>query len=131
MGNRYVKAFTLMELLLVVVLLGVLAVVVIPRLANTGSDSKANTCRQNVAIINSQIELWAARNGSQYPETHEEFVEKILKHPDVFPNGAPRCPYGIAYTYDPAKNRVVGHKHPKFGVAEVTPEEIEVGEIVP
>lgn len=112
-----------MELLLVVIILGLLAIVTVPRLASTAGDSAANTCRQNIAIINSQIELWAAQNDSCYPKTHDEFVENILKNQDIFPGKAPACPYGEAYKYDPAKTRVVPHNH--NGSGNVTAEQAE------
>ncbi|HUU91438.1 MAG TPA: prepilin-type N-terminal cleavage/methylation domain-containing protein [Phycisphaerae bacterium] len=128
MRGRSATGFTLIELLLVVILLGLLAIVAIPRLASTGSDSKANTCRQNIAIINSQIELWAAQNGSQYPQTHGEFVAQILQNTDIFPDRAPACPYGNAYRYDPAKNRVIPHNHPRL-IAEKAPIEQLGGEV--
>ena len=116
-----------MELLLVVIILGLLAIVAIPRLASTAGDSKANTCRQNIAIINSQIELWAAQNGCRYPQTHDEFVENILKNQDIFPGKAPTCPYGEAYKYDPAKTRVVPHNHNGSGTGNVTSEQADGG----
>ena len=118
-----------MELLLVVMILGLLAIVTVPRLASVAGDSQANTCRQNIAIIDSQIELWATRNDSRYPQTHEEFVEHILKNEDVFPDKAPTCPYGQAYTYDPAKGRIVPHNHSGSGIGNITAEKVE-GEVV-
>ena len=131
MRRRSARGFTLIEMLLVVILIGLLAIVAIPRLAKTGGNSKASTCRQNIAIINSQIELWAARNGGRYPQTHEEFVEQILKNPDIFPNQAPACPYGRAYRYDPAKNRVVPHSLDGAPNTHLTAEQVggEVAEI--
>ena len=114
-----------MELLLVVIILGLLAIVAVPRLASTAGDSQANTCRQNIAIINSQIELWATQNDSCYPQTHNEFVENILENQDIFPDKAPTCPYGEAYVYDPAKTRIVPHNHNRFGTANVTAEPLE------
>jgi len=129
MHGRPTRGFTLIEMLLVVILLGILTIVAMPRLASTGGDSKANTCRQNIAIINSQIELWAARNDGRYPQTHDEFVEQVLKNPDVFPGQAPACPYGRAYKYDAGKNRVIPHNHDKFEVSEIAAEEADGGDV--
>ena len=103
--------FTLVELLLVVVILGLLAAVAIPRLASSSTDAKKNTCKANIALINSQIELYATNNGGTYPADSTTFNASIVNNKDLFPDGAPVCPYGTAYTYDPTTKRAEPHSH--------------------
>jgi type II secretion system protein G len=105
------KGFTLMELLLVVVILGILAAVAIPRMAKSSGDAKANACKANIALINSQIEQWSISNSGQYPADQTGFTANIVGNKDLFPDGPPVCPYGTAYTYDPTTKRVTPHSH--------------------
>ncbi len=104
-------AFTLVELLLVVMILGLLAALVVPRIAASGRFARANTCAANIALMNRKIELCAIENGGKYPTSHDVFKEVILKDTDHFPDGPPVCPYRAAYVYDPDTGRIQPHNH--------------------
>jgi len=105
------KGFTLMELLLVVVILGILAAVAIPRMAQSGADAKKNACKTNIALINSQIELYATNSATVYPTDQADFTTKIMSNTTLFPDGPPTCPYDTTYTYDTTTKRVTPHTH--------------------
>ena len=62
--NRTRKAFTLIEILIVVVILGILAAVVIPQFTNAADDANAASVRTQLQTLRSQIELYRAENGA-------------------------------------------------------------------
>jgi len=102
--KNHKKAFTLIELLLVVLILGALAAIAIPKISASSTTAKINACNTNVDILNSQIEMYRADTGS-YPAT----LNALTSDPNYFPEGMPVCPFGDAYTY--VNNRVPDHTH--------------------
>lgn len=61
------KAFTLVEILIVVVILGILAAIVIPQFTNATQDAQAGNIIAQLRTLQSQIELFAARHNGAYP----------------------------------------------------------------
>ncbi len=86
------KGVTLVELLIVVLILGALAAIAIPRLSQSADTAKKNGCKTNIDIINSQIELYAAENDGSYPAT----LTVITNSTTYFPDGPPKCPVNDA-----------------------------------
>ena len=82
------KGVTLIELLIVVLILGALAAIAIPRLTQSADTAKKNACKTNIDLINSQIELYAADNDGVYPAN----LTVITNSTTYFPDGAPQCP---------------------------------------
>ncbi len=98
--------FTLVELLVVVLILGALAFVAIPRIGQSSTTAKTNACSTNVDLQNSQIELYYATEGS-WPAT----LATITGNTSYFPEDAPVCPFSTAYVYSTTTHRVAEHSH--------------------
>lgn len=67
MRTRVRKAFTLVEILIVVVILGILAAIVVPQFTNATQDAQAGNIQAQLDTLNNQIELWKARHNGGVP----------------------------------------------------------------
>jgi type II secretion system protein G len=61
---RRQRGFTLIEILIVVVILGILAAIVIPQFTNASQDAQVSAVKSQLQTIRSQIELFRVKNGS-------------------------------------------------------------------
>ena len=105
---RSKRGVTLIELLIVVLILGALAAIAIPRLTQSADNAKKNACKTNIDLINSQIELYAAENDGTYPAN----LTVITDTTSYFPDGAPKCPVTDAnYPSTLVNNRVDDSAH--------------------
>jgi general secretion pathway protein G len=68
MRHRVKRAFTLVEILIVVVILGILAAIVVPQFTNASTEAQAGNCATQLQTIRSQIELYRVRHNGQYPD---------------------------------------------------------------
>ena len=81
MQQKSRKAFSLIELMIVIVILGVLAAMVMPSLTGKGEEAKRNlVCVQMKSIYNGALDMFKINN-SLYPST-EEGLEALVKNPD-------------------------------------------------
>ena len=68
------KAFTMIELIFVIVVLGILAMVALPRLAGSKKDAEITRAKAEIAALRSAIQTYRGANllaqkpGSGYPE---------------------------------------------------------------
>ena len=61
------KGFTLVEILIVVVILGILAAIVIPQFTSASESAKASSLVTQLQSLRSQLELYQLEHNGQYP----------------------------------------------------------------
>lgn len=105
MRNRVSKAFTLVEILIVVVILGILAAIVIPQFTTASTDAQVGSVKSQLQTIRSQIELYRVKNNSNAPAlagAQDASFTDLLTDPDA---EGPDRPYMQSRPLNPRNNR--------------------------
>ncbi len=68
MVNQVRKAFTLIEILIVVIILGILAAIVVPQFTSATEEAQISNMQSTLQTIRNQTELYRVRNNGQYPD---------------------------------------------------------------
>lgn len=69
------RGFTLVEILIVVIILGILAAIVIPQFTSASSDARNNSTKSLLQTLRSQIELYKLQHGDQVPDLSTDWSE--------------------------------------------------------
>ncbi|GGX90954.1 type II secretion system protein GspG [Massilia dura] len=106
--KRRARGFTLIEIMVVVVIMGVLAALVVPKLLARTGESKIAAAKVDIATIMQSLKLYKLDN-ARYPTT-EQGLQALLTKPTSGPaaNGwkeggylekMPKDPWGFQYQY--------------------------------
>jgi len=81
-GMKSRSAFTLVELAVVVMILGILAAIAAPRLLGTTGATTDNSARQSLGVVRDAIEVFATTHEGAYPSDQysAKFKEDIGPH---------------------------------------------------
>ncbi len=80
------RGFTLIEVMVVVVILGILAAMVIPKIMSHPDEARVMRAKQDIRVLESAIKLYRLDNFS-YPTT-DQGLEALLERPSALPSGA-------------------------------------------
>ena len=105
---NYLRGFTLIEVLVVVVILGILAALVVPRIMDRPDEAKRVAAKADVGAIVQALKLYRLDNGF-YPST-EQGLNALVNRPGTQPTPGnwkqggylerlPKDPWGSEYQY--------------------------------
>lgn len=109
------SAFTLVELLLVLVILATLAAIVIPKFAGRSEQAKVTAAQSQISSLQMALDAFEVDNGF-YPKSGG--LNLLLEQPSNCPNwkgpylqkGIPTDPWGSPYIYEyPGKHHQNGY----------------------
>ena len=73
------QGFTLVEILIVVVILGILAAIVIPQFTSASESAKASSLVSQLQTIRSQLELYQVQHNGDYPDLSTDWDQMTKK----------------------------------------------------
>jgi len=77
--NRIRQGFTLVEILIVVVILGILAAIVIPQFTSASESARASSLVSQLQTIRSQLELAQIQHQGTYPDLSASWSDLTTK----------------------------------------------------
>jgi general secretion pathway protein G len=101
------NAFTIVEVLIVVIILGILAAIVVPQFSDASTNAKDSSLKTNLQIVRGQVELYKLQQ-SAYPTLAGFANEMTVKANGYGPylQSIPNNPY---WTGDAGKANSVGN----------------------
>ena len=107
------NGFTLIEIMIVVVILGILAAMVAPKILNRPDQAKKTVARSDIETVSQALELYRLDNGF-YPSTDQGLEALFIKpnispeprnwNPDGYLKRLPIDPWGNPYLYSEPGN---------------------------
>ncbi len=97
------SGFTLVEILIVVVILGILAAIVIPQFTEASTEAKLSSLCTDLQTMRSQIELYKIQH-NDVPPTFAGFVGEMTTYTDI--NGNANAAKTVVFCYGPYVQKI-------------------------
>ena len=108
MSRRRIRAFTLIEVMVVIAILAVLAALIVPKVMSRPDEARVVAARQDIASLLQALKLYR-RDNLRYPPTEQGLAALVTRPslapvpPNWKPGGylerLPRDPWGHPYQY--------------------------------
>ncbi len=85
------RAFTLLELLIVLAIIGVIAAMVVPKFINSQQSANLKLSRTAIMNVEKALELYAVEHDGEFPSGNQEALNLLLKPTDK--EGKPMKPF--------------------------------------
>jgi general secretion pathway protein G len=96
------QGFSLAELLVVIVIIGLLATAVVPQLLDRMADAFGGKAKADVTAIAEGVTMYAVNNGGRYPDSLEELITPDMNNSTYLDMTVlPQDPWGHPYAYEP------------------------------
>lgn len=80
---KFSRGFTLIEIMVVIVIIGILGALIVPKLMGRPDEARIIAARQDIAAISQALKLYRLDN-MRYPST-EQGLEALVKKPTISP----------------------------------------------
>lgn len=98
--RRRMRAFTLIEILIVVSILAILAAIAVPKFLDVGEDANESAIKKQLQSIRTQIALYNFNNSAYPVDVNTLVTEGYIRNMPVHPEGG-------SYTYTPTTGEYV------------------------
>jgi len=91
------SGFTLVEMIIVIIIMGILAAVIVPQIGTTSDDAKLSAVKQDLSSMRNAVEIYYSQHNSAYPGARDvdgnppaddtaaatAFVRQLTEYTDV------------------------------------------------